>query len=52
MIFPVNSTKIGFVFKDWIDENDNNIDKDTIITDDITIKAIWVELLLVQVIAH
>jgi len=43
IIFPVNPTKIGFVFKGWVDSNGNAITKDTIINDNITIKAIWIE---------
>lgn len=41
--FPTNPIKAGFVFKGWIDEKGNTITKDTIITDDITIKVLWVE---------
>lgn len=43
MRFPVNPTKAGSVFKGWVDGNGNSITKDTIITDNITIKAVWIE---------
>lgn len=39
--FPINPIKEGYIFKGWIDGNGKDITKDTLITDDVIIKAIW-----------
>lgn len=43
ILLPVNPTKEGYVFAGWIDENGNAVTKDTVITNDMTIKALWKE---------
>ena len=43
ILLPVNPTKAGYVFAGWVDENGNAITKDTVINENITIKAIWKE---------
>lgn len=42
-ILPINPTKTGFVFIGWVDGNGNSVTKDTVINDDIAIKAVWKE---------
>ena len=41
ILLPINPTKTGYVFAGWKDENGNSITKDTIINNDIIIKALW-----------
>ena len=43
ILLPVNPTKEGYVFAGWVDENGNAVTKDTVITNDMTIKALWKE---------
>lgn len=43
IVLPVNPIKIGYVFAGWADENGNAITKDTIVNENITIKATWKE---------
>lgn len=43
ILLPVNPTKEGYVFAGWVDENGNPIAKDTIVNNNITIKALWKE---------
>ena len=47
---PTNPKKEGYVFKGWTDENGNTITKDTIVTKNMTLKAVFVSLTLVQVV--
>lgn len=41
--FPINPIKNGYVFKGWIDSNNITLTEDTIISQNMTIKAVWVE---------
>ena len=41
IILPINPTKAGYVFAEWVDEGGNTITNDTILNDNMTIKAIW-----------
>lgn len=41
ILLPVNPTKDGYVFNGWVDENGNEVTKDTIVNGNITIKATW-----------
>ena len=41
ILLPVNPTKPGYVFVGWVDENGNTITKDSIVNNNITIKATW-----------
>lgn len=41
IVLPVNPTKTGYVFTGWVDENGNAVTKDTIVKENITIKATW-----------
>ena len=41
IILPINPVKKGYAFAGWVDENGNKITKDTILTGNITIKAVW-----------
>lgn len=43
ILLPVNPIKIGYVFTGWVDENGNSITKDTIVKENMTIKANWKE---------
>lgn len=43
ILLPVTPTKVGHVFTGWVDENGNKITKDTIVNNDISIKATWKE---------
>ena len=39
ILLPVNLTKVGYSFAGWVDENGNSITKDTIVKENMTIKA-------------
>ena len=41
ILLPIAPTKSGYVFSGWVDGNGNPITKDTIITSNMTIKALW-----------
>lgn len=41
IILPINPTKAGYVFAGWVDEGGNTITNDTILNNNMTIKAIW-----------
>lgn len=41
ILFPTTPTKEGYVFGGWVDSNGNSVTKDTIINDNIIIKALW-----------
>ena len=41
IILPINPTKAGYVFAGWADEGGNTITNDTILNNNMTIKAIW-----------
>lgn len=41
ILLPINPIKIGYVFAGWVDENGNSVTKDTIISENMTIKALW-----------
>ena len=41
ILLPIAPTKTGYVFSGWVDGNGNPIAKDTIITSNMTIKALW-----------
>jgi len=41
IVFPVDPTKEGYSFAGWVDEKGNLITSDTIVKNDITIKAKW-----------
>ena len=41
ILLPVNPIKEGYVFAGWVDLNGNDITIDTIINENITIKALW-----------
>ena len=43
VILPVAPTKTGYVFAGWVDENGNTVTKDTIVNENMTIKATWKE---------
>lgn len=43
IILPVDPKKDGYVFKGWIDEDGNVVKMDTIVTKDMTLKAVFVE---------
>lgn len=43
IVLPVNPTKKGYVFAGWVDQDGKPITKDTIISKDVTIKALWKE---------
>jgi len=43
IILPVNPIKEGYVFTGWVDEKGNPITKDTIVKENMTIKATWKE---------
>lgn len=43
IVLPINPTKPGYVFAGWVDEDGNTITKDTIVNENMTIKAIWKE---------
>jgi len=43
ILLPVNPTKTGYVFISWVDENGKEITKDTIVKENMTIKATWKE---------
>lgn len=40
---PTNPKKEGYVFKGWTDENGNTITKDTIVTKNMVLKAVFVK---------
>jgi len=41
ILLPVNPTKEGYVFSNWVDQDGNKITKDTIVNKNMTIKALW-----------
>ena len=41
IVLPEAPTKTGYVFAGWVDENGNAITKDTIVNENMTIKATW-----------
>jgi len=43
ILLPVNPTKDGYVFAGWVDQKGNAITKDTVVKENITIKATWKE---------
>jgi len=43
ILLPINPIKTGYVFSGWVDENGNEITKDSIVDKNITIKATWKE---------
>lgn len=43
VVLPVPPEKNGYVFAGWIDNKGNIVTKDTIITKNITVKALWKE---------
>lgn len=43
ILLPVNPIKTGYVFAGWVDQNGNSITKDTIVKENMTIKATWKE---------
>ena len=43
VLLPVNPTKDGYVFAGWVDENGKKVTKDTIVDENMTIKATWKE---------
>ena len=43
IVLPINPTKDGYVFAGWVVQDGNTITKDTIVNDNMTIKAIWKE---------
>lgn len=42
VVFPVVPTKEGYSFAGWVDEKGNPITSDTVVKDDMTIKAKWI----------
>lgn len=43
IILPIPPTKDGYVFKGWFDSNNNEITKETIVTSNLELKALWKE---------
>lgn len=43
ILLPIEPVKDGYIFGGWLDENGNFITEDTIITNNITLKAIWIK---------
>lgn len=43
IILPISPKKEGYVFKGWTDENGNTITKDTIVTKNMVLKAVFVK---------
>ena len=43
IILPVDPTKDGYVFKGWTDEENKTITKDTVVSKDMTLKAVFVK---------
>lgn len=43
ILLPVEPIKEGYIFVAWLDENGNFISEDTIITNNITLKAMWIK---------
>ena len=42
-LLPIEPTKKGYIFVCWVDEDNNYITDETIITDNMTLKAIWIK---------
>jgi len=43
ILLPINPTKEGYVFAGWVDSDGNSITKDTIVSENMTIMATWIE---------
>lgn len=43
ILLPINPTKEGYVFAGWVDSNGNSVNSDTILSENMTIKALWKE---------
>lgn len=41
ILLPINPVKTGYVFAGWVDQNGNTVTKDTVISENMTIKALW-----------
>lgn len=43
ILLPIEPIKEGYIFVCWLDENDNYITEDTVVTSNIVLKALWIK---------